>query len=91
MQCTPTNYNESWQVKKDQTCGLMVSVCNEKEEGWLLFSDRNFFSVAYNFLLSQNRESGLLNFFPIEGLVAYFQLLIKKWVYYITIFTGIKV
>ena len=43
-----------------------------------LFGPKFFFSVAYNFLLSQNRESGLLNLFPIEGLVAYFQLLIKK-------------
>ena len=57
MPCTTTNYNASWQVhvKEEQTCGLMVSVLNEKGRRVApLFVPKFFFPVAYNFSLSQN-------------------------------------
>ena len=55
MPCTTTNYNASWQVKKEQTCGLMVSVLNEKGRRVApLFVPKFFLPVAYKFSLSQN-------------------------------------
>ena len=65
MPCTTTNYNASWQVhvKEEQTCGLMVSVLNEKGRRVApLFVPKFFFQLLIIFLLAKIESLGCLIF-----------------------------